>query len=370
MVPFCGYMLPVQYSEGLSISHNHTRTAASLFDVSHMGQIRIYGEDRVAFMESLCVADIAGLRQGLAKLTVLTNEQGGVKDDCMITVRDRHLFMVLNAGCKDKDMAHILSHAEQWNNTRRSQDPIRMEYLSDLSLVALQGPKAASVLSTLLPESFDMIHFGFMNVAESVIDGIPVSITRCGYTGEDGFEISCSNKDAEKLWSLITAHEDVLPAGLGVRDSLRLEAGLCLYGHELNEDVTPVEANLSWTISPRRKREGGFLGADVVLSQLANGPERKLVGIEVKAGAPAREGAIVLDQSGNEIGTVTSGGPAPSLKMKKIALAYVKSDFAVNGTEIQVSTRGKAAPAEISPLPFVPTHYYRAPKKETVAAQQ
>lgn len=368
MVPFCGYYLPVQYTEGLSVSHNHTRTDASLFDVSHMGQVRILGEQRVAFFETLCVTDIAGLRPNFAKLTVLTNEEGGVKDDCMVTVRDNHLFVVLNAGCKDKDMAHILEHAAKWNASHPSQDPIRMEYLTDRSLLALQGPKAASVLATLLPESFDFVHFGFMNVADSTIQDMPVSITRCGYTGEDGFEISCEDAHVEKLWSLLTSHENVLPAGLGVRDSLRLEAGLCLYGHELNENVSPIEAGLGWTISPRRKREGGFIGSDIILSQLANGSVRKLVGLEVKSGPPAREGALVLDQDGNDIGIVTSGGPAPSLKMKKIALAYVKSDVSSVGTQIQVSTRGKAAPAEIVSLPFVPAQYYRAPKKE--AAKQ
>jgi len=362
MVPFCGYALPVQYADTLSVSHNHCRTKASLFDVSHMGQVRITGEHRIALMEKLCVMDLLGAKPSLAKLSVLTNEKGGVIDDCMITPDEKGINIVLNAGCKDKDMAHIRKHIEQFNAEHPSSDPVRLDYFEDRSLVALQGPKAAATLQSLLPADFDLTKFAFMSSRPTVIKGIPVVVTRCGYTGEDGFEIGCDNRDAVALWDILVNQPDVAPAGLGVRDSLRLEAGLCLYGHELEEDISPVEAGLSWVISPRRKREGGFLGADVILSQLQHGVSRRLVGLEVKEGAPARHGAPVLDQDGNQIGTVTSGGPAPSLNMKKIAMAYVATPHAAVGSQVKVSVRGKQGAAEVVKLPFVQTNYYRVPK--------
>ncbi len=361
MVPFCGYALPVQYAEGLGVSHNHCRTKASLFDVSHMGQVKITGDSRVAFLESLCVMDIAAAKPNLSKLTVLTNEKGGVIDDCMVTPREDHIFVVLNAGCKDKDMAHIRKQMDAWNAKHPSANPVKMEYLDKRSLVAIQGPTAAAALAPLAP-SLDLSKFAFMSSVPAKVAGIDCIVTRCGYTGEDGFEIGCENADAVALWNALIKQEGVQAAGLGVRDSLRLEAGLCLYGHELEEDITPVEAGLSWTISPRRKKEGGFLGADVVLSQLANGVSRKLVGLEIKGGAPARTGALVLDKDGQQIGSVTSGGPAPSLNMKKIAMAYVATPHANVGSEVQVSVRGKASPAETVKLPFVPNKYFRLPK--------
>ena len=361
MVPFCGYALPVQYADALSASHNHVRTAAGLFDVSHMGQVKITGEHRVAFLETLCVTDIVGVKENLAKLSVLTNEKGGVYDDCMITKKADHIFMVLNAGCKDKDMAHIQAEMEKYNKTHPSADPLKLHYLEDRALVAIQGPKAATVVSRLVP-NVDFLYVPFMATLDAKINGIDVAITRCGYTGEDGFEIGCANADATALWEILTAQPEVLPSGLGVRDSLRLEAGLCLYGHELDETTTPVEASLAWTISPRRKREGGFLGADVILQQLKDGPKRKLSGVEILGGAPARQGAQLLDKDGKEIGVVTSGGPAPSLNMKKIAIAYIQTPFAEPETEIQVNVRGKVSPAKVVKLPFVETHYHRVPK--------
>lgn len=326
-----------------------------------MGQVKITGADRIAFMETLCVTDIAGLKENLAKLSVLTNEQGGVYDDCMITKKPDHIFIVLNAGCKDKDMEHIQKQMDVYNAAHPSADPVQLHYLEDRSLVAIQGPQAVTVMQRLLPET-DFVHLPFMATFEATIAGIPVVVTRCGYTGEDGFEVGCANEHATALWDALASHPEVKPAGLGVRDSLRLEAGLCLYGHELDETTSPVEAGLSWTISPRRKREGGFLGADVILGQLKDGVTRKLMGVEVLGGAPARQGALILDSEGNQIGNVTSGGPAPSLGMKKVAIAYVKPEFAEAGKDIQVSVRGKSSPGKITKLPFVETHYYRVPK--------
>jgi aminomethyltransferase len=367
MVPFCGYSLPVQYTDGLNQSHAQVRTSAGLFDVSHMGQVTISGEHRESFMETLCVTDITGTKHGMAKLSVLTNEQGGVIDDCMITRKQDSLFVVLNAGCKEKDIAHIRSHIDKFNASHPSATPVALTEHTDRSLIAIQGPKAADVIQRLVP-NIDLSQVAFMNTFTATIEGIAVGVTRCGYTGEDGFEISCADADAPKLWNVLAGFPEVLPAGLGVRDSLRLEAGLCLYGHELDEDISPIEAGLTWVISPRRRKEGGFLGAAHILPQLTAGVERKLVGLEVKAGAPARQGSLVLDKDGNQIGTVTSGGPSPSLNMKKIAIAMVKTPFTAVGTEIQVSTRGKATAAEVIKMPFITANYYRVPKPAAAAA--
>eukprot|EP00461_Guttulinopsis_vulgaris_P000124 UN00124 len=362
MVDFCGYLLPVQYNkQGLPASHAWVRNEAGLFDVSHMGQVTFKGKKRVEFIEKLIVADVQGLKPMLAKLTMLTNENGGVIDDCMITKRENDLYMVLNAGCKDKDMAHIKQHLEKFNAENAAEDAVEMTYHDDRSLVALQGPKAVKVMQKLLPD-FDFVHFPFMGAAEVDIQGVKAFMTRCGYTGEDGFEIGTSNEDIGKLWDLLMADEAVEPAGLGVRDSLRLEAGLCLYGHELNETITPVEAGLTWAISPRRKREGGFLGADKILPQLTTGVTKKMMGVEILAGAPARQGATLHDAEGKQVGEITSGGPAPSLNMKKIGIAYIDTALAVPDQELQVNVRGKMSPAKVQALPFVQTNYYRAPK--------
>jgi len=251
IVPFCGYALPVQYADGLNQSHAHVRNSAGLFDVSHMGQVKVTGEKRVAFLETICVTDVAATKPGVAKLSVLTNEQGGVIDDFMLCPRDDHVFMVLNAGCKDKDMAHIRAQMAKYNAANPSATPVALEYLDKRSLVALQGPKAAGIMQKLLP-GVDLAQMAFMTSTSDVIEGIKVDVTRCGYTGEDGFEVGCANEDAVKLWSVLTSFPEVLPAGLGVRDSLRLEAGLCLYGHELDEQTTPVEAGLTWYARFRR----------------------------------------------------------------------------------------------------------------------
>jgi aminomethyltransferase len=369
IVPFCGYALPVQYSDQqLSQSHHHVRTKAGLFDVSHMGQVTFTGAKRVQFIEKLIVADVDGLKPNLAKLTMLTNDKGGVIDDCMITKRENDLYMVLNAGCKDKDMAHIKKNLAVFN-AENSEDPVVMTYHDNRSLVALQGPQAVKVMQNLLPE-VDFVQFPFMGSMSTVLKKtknnkqINIHMTRCGYTGEDGFEIGCADSDASELWATLLDNDVVKPAGLGVRDSLRLEAGLCLYGHELNEDVSPIEAGLAWAISPKRKREGGFIGSDIILPQLTAGVSKKLMGIDIKAGAPARQGSTLHNKDGVQVGEVTSGGPAPSLNMAKIAIAFVNTDYAAPGTELQVNVRGKMSPAEVRPMPFVPTNYYRIPKAQ------
>lgn len=362
MVEFCGYMLPVQYSnQGLPQSHAWVRTEAGLFDVSHMGQVTFKGKKRVEFIEKLIVADVQGLKPNLAKLTMLTNDKGGVIDDCMITKREDDLYMVLNAGCKDKDMAHIKKHLAQFNAENSAEDAVEMTYHDKRSLIALQGPKAAAVMKKLLPD-FDFVNFPFMGATHVNIKGINAFMTRCGYTGEDGFEIGTEDADINQLWDLLLADDAVEPAGLGVRDSLRLEAGLCLYGHELNEETTPVEAGLAWAISPRRKREGGFLGAEFVLPQLTAGVSKKMMGVEILAGPPARQGATLHDAEGKQVGEITSGGPAPSLAMKKIGIAFIDAALATAGQELQVNVRGKMSPAVVQALPFVQTNYHRVPK--------
>lgn len=236
-----------------------------------------------------------------------------------------------------------------------------MEYLSDRALIALQGPHAMSVLQALIPQSVDLTKMPFMTTTETIVSGLPCLVTRCGYTGEDGFEVSVANTSAISLWQTFLKDKRVLAAGLGVRDSLRLEAGLCLYGHELNETITPVEAGLLWTIGKRRREEGGFLGAAKIQEQIKNGATKKLCGLIVNGGAPAREGSDILDAAGNKIGVVTSGVPAPSLDMKKIAMGYIDMPHNKVGTQLTVSVRGKVNPAEVVKMPFVPSQYYRLP---------
>jgi len=365
IVDFAGYALPVQYSQSVIASHNHTRTNASLFDVSHMGQLRFYGSkgSAVKFLEGLTPTDITKLSPYHSKLSVLTNEKGGVIDDCMITKHPDHIYVVVNAGCKEKDIQHFRKQIGLFNK-RHSAD-VRLEYLEDRSLLALQGPKAATALGKVITKwgkgaAQDLSKLPFMSTANIHIKDIgEVDINRCGYTGEDGFEISVSNKDSIPLFKKLISDQDVWPAGLGVRDSLRLDAGLCLYGHELNEDITPVQAGLNFVLDKRRREEGGFLGSDVIQKQLKEGTDTKRVGLIINQGAPARENAIILDKTGKtKIGTVSSGGVSPSTK-KFIAMGYVEKEHAKAGTEVTVNVRDKINPATITKLPFVKTSYYK-----------
>jgi aminomethyltransferase len=346
MVPFAGYEMPVRYPPGIIAEHVHTRTAAGLFDVSHMGQACLWGENAAAALETLVPADIVGLAPGQQRYTQLLNEEGGILDDLMVTNAGDRLFLVVNAACKEQDLAHI--------ETRLAGE-VRLERLDDRALLALQGPKAADVFARLAPESANLV---FMTWAEIDVTGVTCGVSRSGYTGEDGFEISMPAPAALALAQTLLQQPEVEAIGLGARDSLRLEAGLCLYGHDIDETTTPIEAALTWSIAKRRREEGGFPGAAVVQKQLADGVARKRVGILPDGRAPAREGTIVVDEDGREIGQLTSGGFGPTLGAP-LAMGYVETGYAKPDTAIGLIVRGKTLPARIVRTPFVPQRYYR-----------
>ncbi|KAJ3120985.1 hypothetical protein HK100_012564 [Physocladia obscura] len=364
MVEFAGYSMPVQYSNlGVLASHEWTRKNASLFDVSHMLQTSWVGKDRIKFIESLIVADVEGLPVGSSTLSVFTNENGGIIDDTVVNKRSADaLYVVSNAGCAEKDLRHIRAHLADFQNKGGDVD---VKVIEDMSLVAIQGPKAAGIVSELAGSSNGLKDFKFMTARELELKGIPVYISRCGYTGEDGFEISVPHTEVVNLCKNLLAHSDAELAGLAVRDSLRLEAGLCLYGNDLDETVTPVEGGLTWTIDTnsegqRRRTEGGFLGANKVLSQIGKGAvvPRRRVGLLVD-GAPARDHVEIFSPAdGAVIGVVTSGCPSPVLK-KNIAMGYVANGFHKAGTELQVKVRGKVQKATVVKMPFVEHNYYR-----------
>jgi len=354
MVPFGGYDMPVQYPAGILAEHLHTRTAAGLFDVSHMGQIRIRAETFAAAataLERLCPADFQALKPGQQRYSFFTDNNGGILDDLMVTrmgsgdAQD-HLFMVVNAGCKEADIAHLKAHLGAH---------CKIEVLTDRSLVALQGPQAAAVFARLAPDSSKLT---FMNGATLKAGGFDVIATRSGYTGEDGFEISVANVDSAAFAKKLLAEPEVKPIGLGARDSLRLEAGLCLYGNDITEKTNPVEANLIWAMQKRRREEGGFPGAVVIQNQLAQGPSRLRVGILPEGKAPARAHTEITDATGRIIGEVTSGGFSPSLGAP-LAMGYVEKTHATVGTTVNLMVRGKALPAKIAAMPFVAHRYQR-----------
>jgi len=350
MVPFAGYEMPVQYPAGIIAEHLHTRAQAGLFDVSHMGQIRLGGAGAVAALEALVPGDIAALAPGRMRYTLLLNEQGGIIDDLMVTRRPEELggglFLVVNAACKHGDLAHLRA---------RLGPGVEIEPQFERALLALQGPMAAAVLARFVP-GIDRIPF--MSAAEGAIRGAACGITRSGYTGEDGFEISCAPEDATAVAEALLAEPEVAPIGLGARDTLRLEAGLCLYGHDIDETTTPVEAGLAWTVGKRRRAEAGFPGAGRVLRELTEPPARRRIGIRPDGRAPAREGSTIIDAAGSAIGTVTSGGFGPSLNAP-VAMGYVARAHAAEGAALAVVVRDVARPAHVSPMPFVPTCYYR-----------
>ncbi|HUN47986.1 MAG TPA: glycine cleavage system aminomethyltransferase GcvT [Stellaceae bacterium] len=347
MVPFAGYEMPVQFPSGIVAEHRHTRSAAGLFDVSHMGQLRLEGRGGPAqALERLVPGEIQALKPARMRYTVLTNDAGGILDDLMVTNFGDHLFAVVNAACKAQDIAHM-KHA--------LEPTIRVTPLPDRALLALQGPQAAAVLARLVP---DVATMPFMSAAAHRIDGSPCLVSRSGYTGEDGFEISVPNEDAERLARKLLAEPEVKPIGLGARDTLRLEAGLCLYGHDIDRDTTPVEADITFAIGKRRRSEGGFLGARTILKQLRDGTERKRVGIRPEGKAPAREGTEIRDASGAVIGRVTSGGFGPSVD-GPIAMGYVATAQAQPGTPVMLLVRGTPRAAQVAPMPFAPHRYYR-----------
>ena len=346
MVAFAGYEMPVQYPAGIIAEHLHTRAQAGLFDVSHMGQIRLHGAAAARALEALVPGDLQALAPRQMRYTLLLNDAGGILDDLMATRIDDGLMLVVNAACKDADFAHLAAHL----------DPaVTIEPRFDRALLALQGPAAAAVLARHAAGIGDM---PFMSAAEVSLAGAPAFVTRSGYTGEDGFEISLAAGDALAVAERLVVEPEVAPVGLGARDTLRLEAGLCLYGHDIDETTTPVEAGLAWTIGKRRRAEGGFAGATIVLRQLAEGPRRRRAGILPDGRAPAREGAAIVDPAGNAIGRVTSGGFGPSVG-GPIAMGYVDAAHAGEGTALALVVRDVPRPAHVARLPFVPTRYYR-----------
>jgi aminomethyltransferase len=352
MVPFAGYSMPVQYPQGLMAEHLHTRKAAGLFDVSHMGQLLLRGPDAATALESLMPVDVIDLGVHKQRYGLLLNEEGGILDDLMFVNRGDDLFLIVNGACKDADIAHIQKHI----GTRCEIVP-----LPDRALLALQGPQAATVLSRLIPEVTSLV---FMTGNHFDWQGHALYITRSGYTGEDGFEISVPNAGAEALAEALLAQPEVAAIGLGARNSLRLEAGLCLYGNDIDTSTTPVEAALNWAMQKVRReggaREGGFPGAELVLGQLGDPDQltRKRVALIAMERIPVREPAVLENMDGQHIGQITSGLLSPTLN-QPIALGYVQPDYAAIGTEIYAMVRGKPVLMKVAATPFVPTHYYR-----------
>ena len=346
MVPFAGYDMPVQYPSGILTEHRHTRAQAGLFDVGHMGQAILRGDNVAAALETLMPGDIAGLEQGQMRYSQFTNEAGGILDDLMVTNRGDHIFLVVNAGCKDADFAHIQKHIG---------DRVELEILANRGLIALQGPMAATVLNR---HAQGVKAMPFLTMQDIEIDGIACLVSRAGYTGEDGYEISVPGEKGVELAELLLAEVEVEPIGLGARDTLRLEAGLCLYGHDIDETTSPIEAGLLWSIGKRRREDGGFLGAERIISEIENKPSRRRVGILPDGRAPAREGTEITDQSGNNIGVVTSGGFGPTVD-GPIAMGYVSRENAAVDTTLQLTVRGKSLNSKVIKLPFVEQNYYR-----------
>jgi aminomethyltransferase len=356
MVPFAGYEMPVQFSLGVLREHLHTRAEAGLFDVSHMGQVILRPKsgnylDAVLALERLVPVDVAGLAEGRQRYGMFTNPDGGIIDDLMLANCGEHIFLVVNASCKEQDVAHLTKHLS---------DVCDIIPVTDRALIALQGPKAELALARLVPEVRSM---KFMDIARLPWNGTELWISRSGYTGEDGFEISVANDSAVNLAEAMLAQSEVQPIGLGARDSLRLEAGMCLYGHDIDQLTSPVEGNLTWAIQKVRRAEGaragGFVGADRILRELSCGTKRLRVGLRPEGRAPMREGTLLFatETSADPIGRVTSGGFGPSVDAP-IALAYLPSELS-EGAKVFGEVRGKRLPALLAPIPFHPTNYKR-----------
>lgn len=350
MVPFAGYEMPVQYPEGIMTEHLQTRGQAGLFDVSHMGQVVISGPGVAQALETLVPVELESLPINRQTYALFTNAEGGILDDLMITrwAEDR-FFLVVNAACKEQDLAHLTANLSGFD----------IDYLDGQGLLALQGPAAAEVMAEIAPAVCELV---FMNGCHVTIDGADCFITRSGYTGEDGFEISVPAESAEALARKLLSFEQVKPIGLGARDSLRLEAGLCLYGHDLDITTTPIQASLLWSISKSRRpdgdKAGGFPGAEVIFREMAEGASRKRVGLQIDGRAPVREGAELVNEAGEQIGVVTSGGFGPTLEAP-LAMGYVQAQYASVGTALSALVRGKPRPVTVVKMPFVPQRYYR-----------
>lgn len=352
MVPFAGYAMPVQYPLGIMKEHNHTREKAGLFDVSHMGQAYVRssdGSDPIKHLEKLMPSALAVLKPGKMRYTVLLNNEGGIEDDLMVTRThepDGMAYIVVNAAFKDKDYDII---------ERELGDVLNLEPLEDRALLALQGPKAEDVLAEIAPEVRDL---GFMEATSVTLEGTVCWVARCGYTGEDGFEISVPEEFAEAFARRLLAHDDVEAIGLGARDSLRLEPGLCLSGHDFDGSRSPVEANITFALGKKRREDGDFIGAERILKELADGVKEIRVGILPEGRAPAREGTEIADKDGTVIGKITSGGFGPTVG-GPVAMGYVPAAFAEVGTEINLIVRGKMMPAKVAAMPFVAQRYKR-----------
>jgi aminomethyltransferase len=350
MTPFAGYDMPVNYPGGILAEHKHCREAAALFDVSHMGQMRLVGDEASAALESLMPVDVVDLAVGKQRYGFFTNTAGGILDDLMITKRAHDLFMVVNAACKDADTRHLVTHIGH---------RCHIVTMPERALLALQGPKAVNALARLNAEVATLT---FMSGGSFMLAGVECFVTRSGYTGEDGFEISVPDDSAVLLAKALLAEPEVKPAGLGARDTLRLEAGLCLYGHDINETTTPVEAGLTWAMQKVRRhggaRAGHYPGAAAIEAQLSTGPMRKRVGLVGLERVPVREGAILHDTLRHKLGQVTSGTLSPTVN-KPIAMAYLAANHTALAHEVYADVRGKAQPMRVSPMPFVPHRYHR-----------
>jgi len=345
MVEFAGYRMPIQY-EGILAEHKWTRASAGLFDVSHMGQLIVAGDAAERTLESLLPADLAILKEARPKYSLLLNEEGGIIDDLMVTRRGNHFYLVVNGATKLGDIAHLEA---------RLPRGVVLDHMKEQALLALQGPKAVDALARLVP---GVEALTFMTADAFRIDGVPAWISRSGYTGEDGYEISIPASEAARIAELVAGQPEVKPIGLGARDSLRLEAGLALYGHDLDQETTPVEADLVFALSKRRREEGGFPGWHRIARELAEGPIRKRVGLAIEGRQPVREGAAMVDAEGSEVGKVTSGGFSPSLEAP-IAMAYVPLAYAAPGTRVSLTSRGRIFAGTVTPMPFVAHRYHR-----------
>ncbi len=350
MVPFAGYNMPVQYPLGVLKEHLHTRAKAGLFDVSHMGQAIITGEDAADCLERIIPIDIKGLKTGEQRYGFFTNENGGIEDDLMVSRWPDGIMIVVNAACKNVDFPYLQANM---------QGDAQIEILDQLALIALQGPTAKDVMARL---GHDLSDMAFMQCRALEIKGIPCRVSRSGYTGEDGFELSVHNDQADALARLLQADEDCEWIGLGARDSLRLEGGMCLYGHDIDSQTTPIEAAIGWAISPARRkggeREGGFVGADIILPQMPAKISRKRVGLKPSGRAPIRDGVAIFDADEKQIGHVTSGGFSPSLG-QPIAMGYVNVENAKLGTTVYANVRGKLLELKVSKSVFVENNFYR-----------
>lgn len=359
MVPFAGYMMPIQYELGIKQEHIYCREHVGLFDVSHMGQAELVADDfdqAAEALEAIVPGEILKLKEGRMRYSVLLNEAGGIEDDLMITHRVKSdgssvIGLVVNAARKAHDYDYI--------NTQLEEFGVRVEPHEDRSLLALQGPEAEKIMAIWCGDAVGM---PYMSEIETSFYDVPCRVARCGYTGEDGFEISMLTKDALRISTMLLSYPDMKMIGLGARDSLRLEAGFCLYGHDITEETSPIEANLGWIIGKRRREEGGFHGEGRILNELNKGPLTRRVGLLPKgASAPAREGAVVYDSDGNQIGVVTSGGFGPTVG-GPVAMGYVADGFSRLGTTVLVEVRGKRYEWQVTDMPFTPYRTYKAKK--------